>query len=190
MTAALSVRHRDRWTTDDLDALPEDGVRRELIDGALFVSPSPTSRHQQLVLRLAIALERTRPDQWAVTHGVEVRISRHRSLTPDVLVVDAKADAPGPSHFAPHEVLLVVEVVSPGSTTMDRITKPRLYAHAGIPHYWRIETHPTIAIHTHQLTHHHTYHPTGRHTDRLRASEPGPIDLPVAEFSRIARATG
>ena len=42
MTAALSVRHRDRWTTDDLDALPEDGVRRELIDGALFVSPSPT----------------------------------------------------------------------------------------------------------------------------------------------------
>ena len=105
-------------------------------------------------------------------------------------MVSAKAARRLADAFAPHEVLLVVEVVSPGSTTMDRITKPRLYAHAGIPHYWRIETHPTIAIHTHQLTHHHTYHPTGRHTDRLRASEPWPIDLPVAEFSRIARATG
>ncbi len=190
MTAALSVRHRDRWNTDDLDALPEDGVRRELIDGALFVSPSPSYLHQKIASRVEGELEAACPPEWGVVQGVQLRINRYRAVVPDVMVVSAKAAAGWPTSFAPHEVLLVVEVVSPGSTTMDRITKPRLYAHAGIPHYWRIETHPTIAIHTHQLTHHHTYHPTGRHTDRLRASEPWPIDLPVAEFSRIARATG
>ena len=36
----------DGWTTDDLDQLPDDGRRREIIDGALIVSPSPTNIHQ------------------------------------------------------------------------------------------------------------------------------------------------
>jgi Uma2 family endonuclease len=37
-------------------------------------------------------------------------------------------------------VPLAVEVVSPSSTTHDLFTKPALYAEAGIPHYWRVET--------------------------------------------------
>ena len=42
MSAALSeVPPYDGWTTDDLATLPEDGVRRELLDGVLHVSPSP-----------------------------------------------------------------------------------------------------------------------------------------------------
>ncbi|MFE6742470.1 Uma2 family endonuclease [Streptomyces tubercidicus] len=39
----------------------------------------------------------------------------------------------------PEHVLLVVEVVSPGSETTDRIVKVDQYAKAGIPFYWRIE---------------------------------------------------
>ena len=35
--------------------------------------------------------------------------------------------------------LLVVEVVSPGSTTNDRITKRAAYAEAGVPAYWIVE---------------------------------------------------
>jgi hypothetical protein len=43
MTAAMSdLPPADGWITDDLDALPDDGVRRELLDGVLHVSPSPT----------------------------------------------------------------------------------------------------------------------------------------------------
>ena len=45
MTAALSdMPPGGGWTTDDLDALPEDGRRRELLDGVLLVSPSPSVR--------------------------------------------------------------------------------------------------------------------------------------------------
>ncbi|MEU4621756.1 hypothetical protein AB0G04_17500 [Actinoplanes sp. NPDC023801] len=51
MTAAMSViPPADGWTVADLDALPEDGVRRELIDGVLHVSPSPSPAHQALVI--------------------------------------------------------------------------------------------------------------------------------------------
>ena len=33
------------WTVDMLDALPEDGQRYEVIDGELFVTPSPGELH-------------------------------------------------------------------------------------------------------------------------------------------------
>jgi hypothetical protein len=70
MTAAMSdVPPADGWTTDDLDDLPEDGVRRELLDGVLHVSPSPSSIHQVIAARLLVALERTCPDHLYVSQA-------------------------------------------------------------------------------------------------------------------------
>ncbi|HEX9891398.1 MAG TPA: hypothetical protein VGB28_04995 [Actinomycetota bacterium] len=43
-------------TYDDLLAMAEDNIRRDLINGALFVTPSPTVRHQRVVLRLGALL--------------------------------------------------------------------------------------------------------------------------------------
>lgn len=43
-------------TYEDLLAFPDDGLRRELIDGELIVSPSPKTRHQQISVRLTLAL--------------------------------------------------------------------------------------------------------------------------------------
>ena len=40
------------WTVDMLDALPEDGNRYEIIDGELFVTPSPSPRHQEAIAEL------------------------------------------------------------------------------------------------------------------------------------------
>ena len=70
------------WTTDDLDALPDDGRRRELIDGLLIVSPSPTTGHQRIAGRLFSALDAMCPPEYAATQAVDVRVSRRRSLSP------------------------------------------------------------------------------------------------------------
>lgn len=48
--------------------------------------------------------------------------------------------------YDPGGVLLVAEVVSPSSVTLDRITKPAVYAERGIPFYWRIEAEPRFAM--------------------------------------------
>ncbi|MBO0831596.1 MAG: Uma2 family endonuclease [Actinobacteria bacterium] len=56
---------------------------------------------------------------------------------PDVVVYRAAAIDNTP--MRPEHVALVVEVVSPGSETTDRIAKPSQYAEAGIPFYWRVE---------------------------------------------------
>jgi Uma2 family endonuclease len=56
-----------KWTTEDLDAMPEDGRRRELLDGVLIMSPSPTAAHQKIAMRLGVALEETCPDELPVS---------------------------------------------------------------------------------------------------------------------------
>ena len=61
------------WTTDDLDELPEDGHRRELIDGVLIMPRTPSSTHQTIAMRLGVALEATCPAHLNITQAVEVR---------------------------------------------------------------------------------------------------------------------
>jgi Uma2 family endonuclease len=186
MTSALDWEHvpSDGWTVDDLDALPEDGVRRELLDGVLLVSPSPTNIHQTIAMLLGAALERRCPDQFDVTQGVEVRISPRRSFIPDVLVTTAEAAARGPRWFAPHEVVLAVEIVSPSSYAMDRFTKPALLAQAGVPCYWRIETEDALTVHAHRLEPiDKLYVQIGTFTKIIELSEPWETVIPVAEIA-------
>lgn len=186
MTAALSEFRppASGWTTDDLDALPEDGIRRELVDGVIFVSPSPTVNHQIIAMRLGVALEESCPQDWVITQGVEVRISTVRSFTPDVLVTTAAAAARNPSKVQPHEVLLAVEIVSPTSRAMDRVMKPALYAQAGVPFYWRVETEDGIAVHTHRLDPaREMYASTGEYASTIECDDPWSISIPITRLT-------
>ncbi|BCB81305.1 Uma2 family endonuclease [Phytohabitans flavus] len=170
------------WTTDDLDAFPEDGYRRELLDGVLMTSPSPTNIHQIIAGRLMVALEESCPDDLQVTQGVEIRVSKRRSFIPDVLVTTGTQRRT--SKYEPHEVMLAVEIVSDGSQTMDRITKPALYAQAGIPYYWRIETDKVIVVHTQKIDlTDEIYQPTGQFADVVKIDEPWPISSLVSRLT-------
>jgi len=81
-------------------------------------------------------------------------------------------------------VVLAVEIVSPTSQSMDRITKPALYAAAGIPNYWCIETDGGIAVHAYRIDGEHgTYRPVGSFTDKISVAEPWSIEVPVAKLT-------
>ncbi|HEV2087659.1 MAG TPA: Uma2 family endonuclease, partial [Cryptosporangiaceae bacterium] len=140
--------------------------------------------HQTIALLLGATLHRLCPDEYDVTQAVEIRINRFRSLIPDLLVVTAEAAARNPSKYHPHEVVLVVEIVSPSSKAMDRATKPAMYAEAGIPHYWRIETEPHIAGHTCRLDPiRQVYEAVASHADVLSVTDPWPIELPLSAIT-------
>jgi Uma2 family endonuclease len=185
MTAALPYMPPGHvWTTDDLDALPEDGVRRELLDGVLLVSPSPTRIHQKIAALLTAALDETCPAHLDVTQNVNVRFSERRSFAPDVLVITDAAARRAERSYMPHEVVLAVEIVSPTSVSMDRITKPALYAQAGIPFYWCIETDHGITVRVYKLDPgNKIYAPAGTFTDRIEISEPWPIEIPIGSLT-------
>lgn len=126
------------------------------------------------------ALEASCPDEYVVTQAVEIRVNRRRSLIPDVLAVTSEAAQRLPSMFAPHEVVLTVEIVSPGSRTLDRFAKPALYAEAGIPFFWRVETEDGIVVCTHRLDpSRERYEETGQFTTTLDVTEPWPINLSI-----------
>ena len=184
MTAALSDHPpSDAWTTDDLDALPEDGFRRELLDGVLLVSPSPSNIHQILAARLVVALEESCPADLEVTQANEIRISSRRSFIPDVLVTTDEAARRGTGKYTPDEVVLAVEIVSPTSQSMDRMVKPALFARAGIPHYWLVETQGGLTVQTFNLDREdEVYLPSGAFTEVVEIGEPWQIKIPVARL--------
>lgn len=85
------------FTVEDLDEMPEDGRRYELVDGVLIVSPSPFPRHQVAGLTLYRLLSAACPlDRIVLAAPTDVRRGPRTSLVPDVFVVrraDLRLDA-------------------------------------------------------------------------------------------------
>lgn len=131
----------EEWTFEDVDALDvPDWWRYEIIDGALVVSPSTGGDHELASEEVRAPVRQVLPGGLVIVGPMGVRIGRSY-LVPD-LVVAQRSRVRGAKVLAPADVLLAVEIVSPGSLTMDRVTKPAKYAAAGIAAYWRVETEP------------------------------------------------
>ena len=136
------------FTVADLHALPENGLRYELIDGSLIVSPSATFGHNAIARWIANALEEACPtDAYVVGTDQSASIDGHNEPRPDVVVAHVEHYEHSP--FPITDALLVVEVVSPTSALRDTETKRGLYARAGVPSYWIVvpDRHkPTISL--------------------------------------------
>jgi Uma2 family endonuclease len=128
-------------TADDVRAMPDDGNRYEVVWGELLVSPAPRPAHQRVVVRLTVALgtycERV-GDLETMVSPADVSWSDDTLVQPDVFVVPRAQAAQG-SWSAVRTLLLVIEVLSPGTARHDRFTKRRLYQEQGIPAIWLVD---------------------------------------------------
>ena len=125
------------WTVDDLDDFPEGSTTRyELVDGALLVSAEPSLQHQRVNLQVARLLQDAAPPDLEVFLPVDVRLSALRQIAPDVTVV-RREDATG--RRLERAPLLVVEVLSPSTRTVDLVLKRRVLEEAGVPSYWLVD---------------------------------------------------
>jgi Uma2 family endonuclease len=113
------------------------GHRDRRWDGCF--DPSASAYHNRIARRLANELDGGGSTSWNADLDFDVRLRDVPLLNrrPDVVVYRRGALRQMP--MRPENVLLVVEVVWPGSETTDRHTKPAEYAQAGIRYYWRIE---------------------------------------------------
>jgi Uma2 family endonuclease len=140
--SVVSIAHAwpkrgEPFTVDDLERMPEDGRRYELIDGMLIVSPAVNVPHQRVAFVLAMLLEDACPDDLLVVGApVNVRFSFRSALEPDVVVARA-ADSGGVR--LTRLPLLVAEVLSPDSMLRDVNLKKAAYERFGIPSYWVVD---------------------------------------------------
>jgi Uma2 family endonuclease len=169
-------------TRADLDALPEDGLRHELIDGAFVMTPAPGLPHQTLAFSLARALH-------TASRGTGLRVViapfdvvlGTNVIEPDILV------APGTSFTErdlPTAPLLVVEVRSPSTVRIDEALKRSLYEEARVAHYWLADpAAPSITI-LELIAGHYQRTATARADETLEVTAPFPITLNMSELMR------
>lgn len=139
-------------TVNDLESIPEDGNRYEVIDGDLHVSTSPSYLHQYCLLELACELRlylRSNPIG-EVLPGIGIVFDDLNAVIPDLVYYsnERKATITGDRLTGAPE--LVVEVLSPGAKNeaRDRSVKRQLYSENGVSEYWILDPEArTIEIH-------------------------------------------
>ena len=131
-----------QWTADDLQDMPDDGQRYEVIDGELFVTPSPSADHQRalrdLFRRLDEYVERERVGE-ALFSPSDITFSPRRAVQPDLFVVPF-VEGRRPRQFREMKhLLLAAEVLSPSTARLDRVKKRALYREEGVEEFWIVD---------------------------------------------------
>jgi len=142
----MSTSHAIPFTYEDYKSLTESSDQRyELIDGDLYMNPSPSVRHQLASIRLATLLQ-----QHVSATGcglvldapldVVLGEGEKRSVVqPDIFFVSSERTG----IVAKNEIVgapdLIVEILSPGTARRDLRLKKALYARSGVREYWIVD---------------------------------------------------
>ncbi len=134
------------WTLEMVHALPDDGNRYELIDGELFVTPAPTGEHQNAA---AVLSELLRPYARGLALQVlfapfSVRIRGPGEVQPDLVAFPRRKGERIPPLVNIAELVLAVEILSPGTKRADRQVKRALYQTCGVAEYWIVDLHARV----------------------------------------------
>jgi Uma2 family endonuclease len=127
------------FTVAELDRMPDDGRRYELLDGVLIVSPRPTTTHQVVAGRLYGILSAACPEDLCVVPEPAVELGPQTEFDPDLVVV--RMDQIGGAKFT-QPPLLAVEIRSPSAALIDLNRKKAAYERFGVPSYWIVDPEP------------------------------------------------
>jgi Uma2 family endonuclease len=137
MTAMTLLPQGRPLTRADLDELPDDGHRYELLDGVLVVSPAPARPHQRAVTRLVVALHTHCPPVLELLPApFDVVLAEDTVLQPDLLIGRNEDFSDKDLPAAP---VLAIEVLSPSTRLFDLNLKHARYQEAGCPSYWVVD---------------------------------------------------
>lgn len=132
-----------KLTYEDYLLFPDDdGLRHEILDGEHYVSPMPNVRHQTVVQNVYRVLD-------ALVHpsrlgrlfcvGLDVLLSKHDIVVPDLLFVRAERAGMFTAANLPGAPDLAVEVLSPSGRKRDEVIKRDRYEQTGVAEYWLID---------------------------------------------------
>ncbi|GAB6156348.1 Uma2 family endonuclease [Desulfosporosinus burensis] len=132
-----------RYTYADYLEFPDD-ERWEIIDGVPYMQSAPTWQHQNILLELAAQLRNylSGKECRAFISPFDLRLPKideddeHATIViqPDILVICDKSKLIGSGYCGTPE--LIIEILSPSTERIDRLTKFWAYEKAGVKEYW------------------------------------------------------
>ena len=173
------------FTVADLDRLPDDGRRYELLDGVLLVSPRPAVVHQFVGGRLFRQLDSACPIDLCVMYEPGVELGTQTEVAPDLVVIRMD-QVDGAKLVEPP--MLIVEVRSPSTALIDLSLKKDAYERFGVPSYWIVDPDPAGPEFTIFELRDGRYELELKTTEPFTASKPFPVTIvPASLVSRLNR---
>ena len=137
--AMVTTTHR--WVRADLERLPDDGNRYEVLDGELFVTPQAEYEHQSIASCLSFALQLyCRDHQVGEVLGPGAVVFEDNELQPDLQVIPGSRESRRQADWRVLPAsLLVIEILSPSTRQRDLGKKQEAYRRLQIPTYWIVD---------------------------------------------------
>lgn len=127
------------WTLAELQRLPDDGNKYELVYGELFVTPAPSPSHEE-VISILVRLLNPYVERWKIGRVYTARAivrALESEVEPDIMV---RPVAPLSEDWAKIPVpVFVIEIASSSTRRRDREQKRRFYLDIGVADYWIVE---------------------------------------------------
>lgn len=126
------------WTVEDYQNL-EEGLLAQLIEGQLVMSPAPTPKHQRILRELFRTLDSNNLAGELFFSPIDVYLDNQTVFQPDLVFVSESRASIISSRGIEGAPELVVEVLSPSNSFIDRNIKKRRFLEAGTVEYWLID---------------------------------------------------
>lgn len=138
----MSPATSTKLTYEDYVLIPDDGRRHEIIDGEHYVNPSPNTKHQRVLLKLATALHNhVAPRQLGEVFVApyDVVMSTFDVVQPDIMFINSEHAALITARNLQGTPDLVIEILSPSNRQYDEVLKLKRYDRFGVAEYWIVD---------------------------------------------------
>ena len=170
-----------KLTLAQFDALPDDGMRHELLDGRLLVTPGPRDEHQRAAGVCYGRLLRACPADMEVFFAPsDFRPNNKTCLQPDLMVWHEDQ--------ARRTLILAVEVLSPSTRSVDLVTKRHAFEKAGVASYWIIDP-DELVLTVLELVDGRYVERTFKDDEAFEAARPFPVRIVPADLGHRANGS-
>jgi Uma2 family endonuclease len=140
-----------KWTYEDYLLFPEDGNRHELIEGERYMSPSPITRHQKILINILKCYLKRTISGHIFCAPMDVVLSETNVVQPDLLWISSTRAFIITEKNIQGAPDLIIEILSDSTRKIDKITKRKLYEQFGVLEYWIID--PVLeTVRTYRMT--------------------------------------
>ncbi|MBS3905550.1 MAG: Uma2 family endonuclease [Syntrophaceae bacterium] len=129
----------EKFTYQDYFHLPDNGKRHQIIDGELYMVPAPVPYHQRILRNLGRILDQFVNENRAgeiFYSPCDVVLSDVDVVQPDIFFISQERLSIVQDKNIQGAPDLIVEILSPYSEKIDKISKVKLYARYGVKEYW------------------------------------------------------